>query len=64
MKPQALFSLSGRHALITGAGGHLGAAMAHGLAAAGATVWCAGRRLGPIEALRDALGALEVSHGR
>lgn len=57
MKPEALFSLHGRQALITGAGGHLGSAMARGLAAAGATVWCAGRRPEPLEALRDALRA-------
>ncbi len=57
MKPDRLFSLDGRAALITGGGGHLGSAMARGLAAAGATVWCAGRRAGPLEETRDQLRA-------
>ena len=38
------FSLHGRHALVTGANTGIGQAIAVGLAAAGATVVCAGRR--------------------
>ena len=45
------FSLSGRRALITGAAGHLGRAMAKGLAQAGAHVLMVGRNL-------DTLGAV------
>ncbi|WP_375689724.1 SDR family NAD(P)-dependent oxidoreductase [Pseudooceanicola sp. LIPI14-2-Ac024] len=41
--------LSGKRALVTGGGGGLGADMARGLAAAGAEVWIAGRRLEALE---------------
>ena len=34
----SIFSLIGKHALVTGAGGYLGSAMAKALASAGATV--------------------------
>jgi NAD(P)-dependent dehydrogenase (short-subunit alcohol dehydrogenase family) len=49
--------LEGRHALITGAGGGIGAAIAARLAAEGARVTLAGRKLAPLEAVRDALSA-------
>ena len=52
----ALF-LEGRHALITGAGGGIGAAIARRLAAAGARITLAGRRRAPLEAVGQALGA-------
>ena len=41
--------LAGRHALITGGGSGIGAAVAHALAEAGARVSIAGRRAGPLE---------------
>ncbi|ETX30295.1 SDR family NAD(P)-dependent oxidoreductase [Roseivivax isoporae] len=43
--------LTGRTALVTGGGAGLGAALARGLAEAGAEVWIAGRRAGPLEAV-------------
>jgi len=51
-----IFSLEGRVAAVTGAGGHLGAPMARGLAAAGARVYLLGRRREPLEALRREIG--------
>jgi NAD(P)-dependent dehydrogenase (short-subunit alcohol dehydrogenase family) len=50
-------SLDGRHALVTGAGGGIGAAIARRLAAEGARVTLAGRRRAPLEAVAEALGA-------
>jgi NAD(P)-dependent dehydrogenase (short-subunit alcohol dehydrogenase family) len=47
--------LSGRHALITGAGGGIGAAIARALSDAGARVSLAGRRHEPLAALASAL---------
>ena len=41
-------ALEGRHALVTGAGGGIGAAIARALAGAGARVSLAGRRLAPL----------------
>ena len=46
--------LAGRRALVTGGGAGLGADLARGLAEAGAEVWVAGRRTGPLRALADA----------
>lgn len=49
--PQPSFDLTGRTALVTGAGRGLGAAAARGLAEAGATVLLTGRNAAPLEAL-------------
>jgi NAD(P)-dependent dehydrogenase (short-subunit alcohol dehydrogenase family) len=50
-------ALAGRHALVTGAGSGIGAAIAQALAAAGANVSLAGRRRAPLEAVAAKLGA-------
>jgi 3-hydroxybutyrate dehydrogenase len=47
----ALGPLDGRHALVTGAGSGIGAAIARALAAAGANVTLAGRRREPLDAV-------------
>ena len=49
--------LSGRHALVTGAGSGIGAAIATTLAAAGASLSLAGRRRAPLEQVANAIGA-------
>jgi NAD(P)-dependent dehydrogenase (short-subunit alcohol dehydrogenase family) len=49
--------LSGRHALVTGAGTGIGAAIAATLGRAGARVSLAGRRRGPLQALAAQAGA-------
>jgi NAD(P)-dependent dehydrogenase (short-subunit alcohol dehydrogenase family) len=61
----ATSALSGRHALVTGAGGGIGASIARALAGAGARVSLAGRRREPLEAVAAALpkGAAFVVDG-
>lgn len=51
-----MFSLDGKKALVTGASGGIGGAIATALHAQGATVALSGTRTGPLEALRDRLG--------
>ncbi len=51
-----MFDLSGRNALVTGASGGLGAAIARTLHAAGASVGLSGTRTAPLEALAAELG--------
>lgn len=52
-----MFDLTGRTALVTGASGGIGGAIARALHARGATVAVSGTRLGPLEALAGELGA-------
>ena len=51
-----MFDLTGKSALVTGASGGIGGAIAAALHGAGATVALSGTREGPLEALRDRLG--------
>lgn len=57
---RTLFDLTGRTALITGASGHLGRALAHGLASAGALVVVSSRRL---EVAREVAAQLPSGDG-
>ncbi|HET6621147.1 MAG TPA: SDR family NAD(P)-dependent oxidoreductase [Dongiaceae bacterium] len=52
--------LSGRHVLVTGAGGGIGAAIAGALAEAGASLSLAGRRLEPLQRVAEAIGAAQT----
>ena len=52
-----MFDLTGKCALITGASGGIGAAIARALHGAGATVGLSGTRMEPLEALAGDLGA-------
>jgi len=58
---EALFSLSGRTALVTGASAGLGAHFAAVLASAGARVWLAARRVDRLQALQSELRARGAS---
>ena len=51
-----MFDLNGKSALVTGASGGIGAAIASGLHAAGASVGLSGTRVEPLEALAAELG--------
>ena len=53
--------LGGRTVLLTGASGGLGGAIAHALAARGATVILTGRRVEPLEALAAELGGRAIA---
>lgn len=52
-----MFDLTGKSALITGASGGIGGAIAHALHQAGATVALSGTRVEPLEALAAELGS-------
>src|SRR5688572_7020749 len=52
--------LSGRHALVTGAGSGIGAAIATALAAAGASLSLAGRRRPPLEHVASSIGTAQA----
>jgi NAD(P)-dependent dehydrogenase (short-subunit alcohol dehydrogenase family) len=54
---RGLFDMSGRAAVVVGAGSGIGRACAHGLAAAGASVVCADVDRGAAAATADAIGA-------
>jgi NAD(P)-dependent dehydrogenase (short-subunit alcohol dehydrogenase family) len=56
-----LFGLSGSVAVVTGASGTIGSALARALVGAGATTVLVGRRAAPLEALADELGAGAVA---
>ena len=58
-----MFDLAGKCALITGASGGIGGAIARTLHQAGATVALSGTRQAPLEALREELHALPGAHG-
>ena len=51
-----MFDLNGKHALVTGASGGIGGAIARALHGAGAHVVLAGRRAEPLQALKTELG--------
>jgi 3-oxoacyl-[acyl-carrier protein] reductase len=51
-----MFDLNGKHALVTGASGGIGGAIARALHGAGAKVVLAGRRAEPLQALKSELG--------
>ncbi len=51
-----MFDLSGKSALVTGASGGIGGAIAEALHGAGATVGLSGTRTGPLEELQSRLG--------
>ena len=51
-----MFDLTGKTALVTGATGGIGGAIARGLHAAGATVLCAGTRIQVLDQLVSELG--------
>ncbi len=53
-------ALSGRHALITGAGGGIGAAIATALADAGASISLAGRRREPLDKVANSIGSTQA----
>jgi NAD(P)-dependent dehydrogenase (short-subunit alcohol dehydrogenase family) len=56
-----LFGLSDRVAVVTGASGAIGGALARALTQAGATTVLVGRRRTPLEALADELGAASLA---
>lgn len=60
---QQLFSLEGRACLVTGGGTGIGAALALGLARAGARVALTGRRVEPLQQSAEAIQAQLVSDG-
>jgi 3-oxoacyl-[acyl-carrier protein] reductase len=51
-----MFDLTGKAALVTGASGGIGGAIARALHGQGATVGLSGTRTGPLEALAEELG--------
>ena len=51
-----MFDLTGKSALVTGASGGIGGAIARALHGAGATVALSGTRMEPLQALAEELG--------
>ena len=57
-----MFDLTGKTALVTGASGGIGGAIATALHDAGAVVGLSGTRVEPLAELADSLGDIDVKH--
>lgn len=62
-RPQTLYSLSGRVAVVTGGGTGIGLLIAQGLASAGAKVYITGRRLEVLQKVADSWSQKGTAEG-